>query len=94
MNAMLSLLRYTRSILETYFGDEQLAFLIGDWKFGCFARTILEDGKYARGVRRKQMLAIYALRTDPVQFMRIIVGHICHIPLSMESGAALRADCL
>lgn len=66
----MALLRFARSIFETYFTCEQLNSLCQDRLYGGIARAILVDGKAAWRIKRKFILYAFTLKTNPFEFIR------------------------
>lgn len=66
----LQLLRYLRSILETYFTRNQLDSLLQDSLFGGMARAVLCDSSLAFRGKRKMLLYRFTLQTNPLEFVR------------------------
>lgn len=66
----MALLRFSRSILEAYFSESQLNFLLSHRLYGGIARAILVDGTSAWRIKRKMILYAFTLRTDPFEFIR------------------------
>lgn len=65
----MALLRFARSILEAYFTKSELSVLCHDKLYGDIARAILVDSSLAWRVKRKRILYIFTLRTDPFEFI-------------------------
>lgn len=66
----LQLLRYLRSILETYFTWDQLDCLLQDSLFGGMTRAVICDSSLAFRGKRKVLLYRFTLQTDPIEFVR------------------------
>lgn len=66
----MALLRFARSIFESYFSESQLDALYDDKLYGGIARAILVDGTNAWRIKRKCILYAFTLRTDPLEFIR------------------------
>lgn len=66
----MALLRFARSIFETYFTREQLNCLCQDKLYGGIARAILVDGRAAWRIKRKVILYAFTLKTNPFEFIR------------------------
>ena len=64
------LLRFARSILETYFSKEHLDNLCHDKLYGKIAQAILIDGSLAWRVKRKVTLYAFTLHVNPFEFIR------------------------
>ena len=68
----LQLIRFLRSILETFFSPKQLETLLNDSLYGKMAQAILEDSSFAYRGKRKYLIYRYTLQTNPCEFLHAI----------------------